>query len=577
MIWKTTLFFTAFVTMMLAAFEAQSEPEALENLRGRGAVDPEKLIVTKPPPAPTKDCVDEFENEILVKCNFRLQPGEVILKRLVVQGETDITIDCNGAILNGGRGTPNDGKDMIEVRSALLVREKVAIGRLLRGKPVEEIWKRPSDITIRDCNIIGSVRIKGMGNNGEAYFVRLSSRLDRNHIARARAAAPTRITLENLTINATGRTPLYIAPGVTRVTLTGSELKGNGTKTAIYFDAESAYNTIKDNYIHVKIFDEDPWFDTYNLLGPQISVDTSSHNKIINNRFAALEGGGIFTFRNCGLKGTVRHGSSSYNHIINNVFYYNKYVGLSPAIHIGSRGDWLRKLKYCGDDGGYPWGSSASNNDHSKNNIVMQNQIYKRPVELMIRQGDSSNRPNLIAYNETVTDAKERPAGCYLAKGLTDFLKHGESSDLAYNSNGIPRCTGKLYTCNDGRLSWVPVKNCRVQRMGFECKIVGSNIGCRKQLSCLGDRSTVAARAACNLEGGMVSQVRLQAVPGNMIKVVRPSDDRSDGKCWVANTSVRNGMAKIVGATDRRTVEIGCSERDSNGGDCHIRGDLYCH
>lgn len=96
MLWKTTLFLTAFVTMILAAFGAHSEPRALENLRGGKAVDPEKPTSTKPLPTPTKDCVDEYENEIHVKCNFRLQPGEVILKRLVVDGETGARISGTG-------------------------------------------------------------------------------------------------------------------------------------------------------------------------------------------------------------------------------------------------------------------------------------------------------------------------------------------------------------------------------------------------------------------------------------------------------------------------------------------------
>ena len=429
-----------------------------------------------------------------------------------------------------------------------------------------------------------------MGNNGEADLVRVSSRLDGNHIARARAAAPTRITLENLTIKATGRTPLYLAPGVTYVTLTGSELMGDGTRTAIYLDAESAYNTIRDNYIHVKIFDE--WLNTFNRLGPQISIDTSSYNNIINNRFSALEGGGIYMFRNCGFKGTIRHSSSSYNKIINNIFFYDKYNGLNASVDIGSRGEWWRYFTYCSADenikgrayfdpnrpqGKFPWGSSASNNDNSKHNVVIQNRIYKRPVELMIKQGDSSNRPNLIAYNETVTDAKERPAWCAFANGLTDFLKHGESSDLVLDSSGIPRCARNRQTCNDGRLTSEPAESCRLQRLAFDCSVTGNNDGCRKQPACLGERLIVASRAACDLEGGLVSQSQLQAVPGNTIKVIRQSDNVSDGRCWMAGTSVRSGMAKIVGATGRRTIEIGCNERDSNGGDCQIRGILYCH
>jgi hypothetical protein len=266
--------------------------------------------------------------KVRVACNLKLDPSDIVQKRIILEGPeaSGVTIDCNSATLDGGKGTPNDGSDMIEVMSRL----------------DGAVWKRPTDITIRNCNVNGSMRIRGMGSNGEADAVRDSSHDRVNHIPRLRAAAPTRITLDNLTITSTARTPLYLAPGVTEVTFTNSELKGDATRTALYLDAESAYNTIRNNYIHVTIFDE--WFGTVNRLGPQISVDTSSYNKIINNRFAALEGGGIYTFRNCGEGGTVRHGSSSHNQIINNVFYYNKYDGDNPSILLGSRGQWYRSL-----------------------------------------------------------------------------------------------------------------------------------------------------------------------------------------------------------------------------------------
>ena len=172
---------------------------------------------------------------------------------------------------------------------------------------------------------------------------------------------------------------------------------------------------------------------------------------------------------------------------------------MNASVDIGSRSEWWRYLTYCSADenlqrspffdpkrpqGKFPWGSSASNNDHSKHNLVMQNRIYKRPVELMIRQGDSSSRPNLIAYNETVIDAQKRSAGCYLANGLTNFLKHGERSDLAPDANVIPRCAGKRQTCSDGVLSSELGGNCRLQRVAFDCSVTGDNDGCRERPLC---------------------------------------------------------------------------------------------
>ena len=122
-----------------------------------------------------------------------------------------------------------------------------------------------------------------------------------------------------------------------------------------------------------------------------------SRAEFIGNRFAALEGGGVWAFRNCGYRGTVRHGTPSHNQIINNLFYYDKYDGGSPSVLLGSRGDWWRSFPWlgtCGDDDGFKWEASVSNDDHATNNVVMQNRIVKLPFPLMIREGDRSNSPN---------------------------------------------------------------------------------------------------------------------------------------------------------------------------------------
>ena len=345
----------AFIGLALCCAEAGAADNCLPEVRAE--------LVSKAPPV-----------SIELGCNLLLEPGDRVFTKIVIIGSaaSGVTLDCNGATLDGGAHTQNDGRDMIEIKSVLI-----------EGK-----WSRPEDVTVRRCSIIGSMRILGMGPNGEAKAIRDSSRLDRRHVERVRAAAPTRIMLEGLTITATKRTPLYISPGVTHVTLISSELMGNAIRTAIYLDAETAFNIIKSNNIHVTVFDE--VLGVFNRLGPQISVDASSFNKILNNHFAALEGGGIFLYRNCGEGGTIRHGSPSDNQIFNNVFFYKKYDGDNPAVYLGAHGG----LKYhppirghCGDDEGKPWGSSANDADFATRNVVMQNQIFKHSASKMIRVG----------------------------------------------------------------------------------------------------------------------------------------------------------------------------------------------
>jgi len=68
---------------------------------------------------------------------------------------------------------------------------------LICSKNMEKGWDVPERITIRNGSIRGSIRIYGLGVNGEAAKVRESSRRE-GHTARAQAAAPRAILLEEL-------------------------------------------------------------------------------------------------------------------------------------------------------------------------------------------------------------------------------------------------------------------------------------------------------------------------------------------------------------------------------------------
>jgi hypothetical protein len=277
----------------------------------------------------------------------RLAPGDRVLKRIVLEGRaaSGVTLDCAGAAI-GSPGEP-----------ARLDAVTVAIRSRPPSRPGES-WERPSGITIRDCAVFGHVRIWGMGVNGQAPALRESSH-SLGHTERAQAAAPTDITISGTTITASGPIPLYLGPGVTRVTLTGSRLAGRTVATALYLDAESAENRIEDNDVAAETGRE------------AIAVDGSARNRIIGNRFTLSGQGGVRLYRNCGEGGTVRHQTPSDNVITGNVF---RGVGLfgADAIVVNSRNGWRL---YCGEDAGYPFGSSLDNADGGTGNVVAPNRV----------------------------------------------------------------------------------------------------------------------------------------------------------------------------------------------------------
>jgi parallel beta-helix repeat protein len=241
-------------------------------------------------------------------------------------------------------------------------------------------WLVPENITIKNFVIKkGSVRLIGLGSNGEAELVRESSK-NENHIKYAQSVAPKNIVFDNLKIEANVRTPFYVAPGCTGITLQNSELTGNAESVSIYLDCESANNTIQNNIIKTKTKRE------------AIAVDGSAYNLIQNNTFYFLDFGGIYLYRNLGEGGTIRHQTPSFNKILNNTFKYNNTIKsklnqlIHPAIWLGSRSCFIKYFymigpKFKNRDTSKPFGSSANPNDLASNNIVKVN----NPKNIIIR------------------------------------------------------------------------------------------------------------------------------------------------------------------------------------------------
>lgn len=263
------------------------------------------------------------------------------------------TIDGHGGWFNGGKHTE----------------------LIIRSEETVDGWVRPEGITIRDIRIRGSIRIMGMGRNGEAPGVRISSHKE-GHTERAQAAAPTGIAISGVEIVARHRIPLYLAPGVTGVTFENSRLSGWSCSVGIYLDAESANNVIRNNTFALRASRE------------VIAVDGSAGNRIEGNRFERMPLGGIYLYRNCGEGGTVRHQTPRGNTISGNHFATRSLGVWSYGVWLGSRNG---RRSYCNDDGGYPFGSSLDNRDFADGNTLAGNVFAPRTARA-IRDDGQNNR-----------------------------------------------------------------------------------------------------------------------------------------------------------------------------------------
>ncbi|MDP4021276.1 right-handed parallel beta-helix repeat-containing protein [Methylobacterium sp. NEAU 140] len=283
------------------------------------------------------------DDAVSLTCSLRLGPGDRVTRRILLEGSraSGVTLDCDGATIG-----PGPGAGLLAF--AVEVRSRPPAGRSGR-------WDRPEDVTIQNCTILGHVRVWGMGLNGQGEAVRLSSH-GPGHTERAQDAAPARVTLRDSTITAFGHIPVYLGPGVTGFTLRDSRLDGRSESTAIYLDAESADNAILDN-------------DIATATGREIvAVDGSARNRITGNRVALGGRDGVHLYRNCGEGGTVRHQTPSDNTVTGNTFRGGGFLG-RPVV-VNARGGWRL---YCGQDAGYPFGSSIDDADNATGNTVEPN------------------------------------------------------------------------------------------------------------------------------------------------------------------------------------------------------------
>jgi parallel beta-helix repeat protein len=272
---------------------------------------------------------------------------------LAGSGENGRVIDLQGGWLNEGKLTE----------------------MLISSKEAEKGWDVPERITIRNGRIRGSIRIYGLGINGEAVKVRESSHHE-GHTSRAQAAAPRAILLENLQIEADHRIPLYLGPGVTGVMVRNCTFTGWSTSTTVYLDAESGGNRIEGCTFNVRSGRE------------VIAVDGSATNTIIGNRFLQTGYGGIYLYRNCGEGGTVRHQTPQGNVIENNFFNMKDLRQGSYGVWLGSR---QGRRSFCEDDAGYPFGSSIDNRDFADHNTVRRN-VFQPANEKAVRDDGAENR-----------------------------------------------------------------------------------------------------------------------------------------------------------------------------------------
>lgn len=344
-----------------------------------------------------------------ISCNITLSAGEFIRRPIIFNGaaSSNVTINCNGGTIAVPASARED-VDAIQVQS-----KKVSNS----SNPALR-FSVPQNITVKNCNVSGGVRIRSSYYTGGS-----SNAIGPSGVLVTRQTSPKNITFDNLNItnaNTAKRrvNAVYFESGVTYSTLKNSKVIHDGKAASLYLAPNSGHNTIYNNEFHNDS-------DKRELM----SLDGTEHNTIEKNWFSGLKYGGIFLYRNCGESGNTRYGTPRKNSIKDNIFYYKSSNGKRPAIYIGSRATVKndQNRNHCPDDRNNPhwditdvptslgwdsdWEASSSDDrDFARHNTVTGNRICNKTTSgKIVTQIPSFNHSNVISGTSRITCSTSTP------------------------------------------------------------------------------------------------------------------------------------------------------------------------
>lgn len=230
-----------------------------------------------------------FVSSVLVLAGCGIQNGQTSgtesLSDQITDLEDDVLSVTTGSskffidYKDNGRVFDGKGKEFNNGKRTMIVFQSVQKD----GK-----WLYPKDIVFKNWKINGALRVLGVGPSSDTTRVKESSR-KLGHTKRMRDAAPRNIILQNLRISTDEKIPIVFGPGVHAVTLENSAVVGKSRSVAMYLDAESGDNIIRNN-----IFDLEASREV-------IAVDGSARNIITGNIFSSMSKGAVHVYRNSGV------------------------------------------------------------------------------------------------------------------------------------------------------------------------------------------------------------------------------------------------------------------------------------
>lgn len=281
--------------------------------------DPARVLPTNPTGCPNwqKNTVVEITESITLPAGCKYDRVQ-----LHVSYKSDLTLDCNGAELNGLETEFRQALDVpySEERAPLRYGISIVSGENYQSR----------NVTVKNCKVknfekgidiaftMSDESISDLKNN--INIVDLENYL--------REKSPKNIKVENCEIDFSHRDGVFIGRYITDFTINNSVIRNTGS-VGLYIDSGSQKNTIENSTFsengHSQ-YSRSKRVRTPRFLSTAregIAIDSSAHNTIKDNNFSENAGGSVFIYKNCNEHHeiqTPRYQSSDHNLITNNTF-----------------------------------------------------------------------------------------------------------------------------------------------------------------------------------------------------------------------------------------------------------------
>ena len=354
-----------------------------------------------------------------ITTSTRLPPGcryEQVTLRIT---QPNITLDCNGALLNGLTTLSRHGAD-----------EPYAKGQEPKNHAIlivghEDAEQPIQNVTVRNCQLLnyGTGVLVVMGMEPATYQrARQAGTID--ELARLQSKAPRAIRFENLDIINSHGSALYVHRFVSDVTLAESRVLGSGG-VGVYLEAGSRGAEIVSNVF------EGNGFASYNSKTRErgrrlsdtarreaLAIDGSSGNTIRGNVFRKNADGGVYLYKNCWehakakAREMPRDGGADRNRIEN-----NRFENETTGVWLAERADRDLAGFACGDALYDRDGSARFYRDYARGNAVNNNVFVSNNVGVRVQDDQNilhSNRFSRsgeadILIGSLVRDRKQQP------------------------------------------------------------------------------------------------------------------------------------------------------------------------